>query len=152
MLPAETNISCVAPLICEGRTTLDAAFGTFQFAIGICFIFFVGVLMLYSVTFVRYSSRIHFRANIFGTGQDIDDSEWFPVLDLGFRDCHRSFLHHWQHHPTQIPSSTQTTPALVGILAALFFLHVPRMADRHYVNWMVLLPRSTLVSPDRKNN
>ena len=45
----ETNISCVAPLICEGRTTLDAAFGTFQFAIGICFIFFVGVLMLYSV-------------------------------------------------------------------------------------------------------
>ncbi|KAI9554376.1 hypothetical protein GHT06_019648 [Daphnia sinensis] len=46
----ETNISCVAPLICEGRTTLDAAFGTFQFAIGICFIFFVGVLMLYSIS------------------------------------------------------------------------------------------------------
>lgn len=45
----ETNISCVAPLICEGRTTLDAAFGTFQFAIGICFVFFVGTLMMYSV-------------------------------------------------------------------------------------------------------
>lgn len=57
MLPAETNISCVAPLICEGRTTLDAAFGTFQFAIGICFIFFVGVLMLYSVKLFCCSSR-----------------------------------------------------------------------------------------------
>lgn len=45
-----TNISCVAPLIREGRTTLDAAFGTFQFSIGISFIFFVGVLMCYSVS------------------------------------------------------------------------------------------------------
>ena len=56
MLPAETNISCVAPLICEGRTTLDAAFGTFQFAIGLRFICFFGVLMLYSVTSIRFSS------------------------------------------------------------------------------------------------
>jgi magnesium-transporting ATPase (P-type) len=53
MLPAETNISCVVPLISEGRTTLDSAFGTFLFAIAICFIGYVGTLMLYSVTYVN---------------------------------------------------------------------------------------------------
>jgi hypothetical protein len=72
--PAETNISCVVPLISEGRTTLDAAFGTFLFATGICFIGFVGVLMLYSVkTFsllVACHSRICEYLSYF---QDIDD-------------------------------------------------------------------------------
>ena len=47
--PQETNISCVAPLLLEGRTTLDAAFGTFQFSTGMCFMFFIGILMMYSV-------------------------------------------------------------------------------------------------------
>jgi hypothetical protein len=69
---------------------------------------------------------------------------------LGFRDCNCSFFHHWQHYSTKIPSSAQTTSALVGIFAALLFLHVPRMADYHYVNRLVLLPISTLVSPDTK--
>lgn len=65
--PAETNISCVVPLISEGRTTLDAAFGTFLFAIGICFIGFVGVLMLYSVKTFSLLVACHSRSyvNIF---------------------------------------------------------------------------------------
>lgn len=60
----------MAPLIREGRTTLDAAFGTFQFAIGICFIFFIGVLMLYSVSkqttyLILESSYLFFYPNLF---------------------------------------------------------------------------------------
>ena len=44
------NISCVAPLIREGRTTLDAAFSTFQFSVGLYFSLFIGMLMMYSVS------------------------------------------------------------------------------------------------------
>ena len=50
---SDTNISCIVPLIREGRNTLDCAFGAFQFATSNCFIFFMGVLMLYSVMFNR---------------------------------------------------------------------------------------------------
>ena len=65
MLSAETNISCVVPLISEVRTTLDAAFGTFLFAIAICFIGYVGTLMLYSVSiFNRYSLLVTYTLTI----------------------------------------------------------------------------------------
>ena len=59
MLPAETNISCVVPLISEVRTTLDAAFGTFLFAIAMCFIGYVGTLMLYSVSTFSLLAACH---------------------------------------------------------------------------------------------
>ena len=65
MLSAETNISCVVPLISEGRTTLDAAFATFLFSIGVSFIAFVGTLMLYSVSiFNRYSLLVTYTLTI----------------------------------------------------------------------------------------
>ena len=50
--PQETNISCVAPLLLEGRTTLDAAFGTFLYSAGISFLLFIGLLILFSVSLV----------------------------------------------------------------------------------------------------
>jgi len=46
----EMNISSVLPLIREGRTTLESAFGTFQFATAMSLFLFVGVLMLYSIS------------------------------------------------------------------------------------------------------
>jgi len=45
----EMNINSVLPLIREGRTTLESAFGTFLFATAMSLVVFIGVLLLFSV-------------------------------------------------------------------------------------------------------
>jgi len=45
-----TNISCVAPLIREGRATLSGAFGTFLLACAMNFMMFIGLLIIYSIS------------------------------------------------------------------------------------------------------
>lgn len=141
--PTETNISCVAPLICEGRTTLDAAFGTFQFAIGICFIFFVGVLMLYSVISLPLEKKTC--NDLVDWLTDFVTAERFPIFDLGFRDCDCAILHYRPYFSATVSSSAQATSALVGLSSTFFLLYFPHVANYRFTRRMVLLSNSTLV-------
>ena len=77
---------------------------------------------------------------------DNNSAERFSILDLGRRHCDRAVLHHRNRHSTRLFASASTSSTLVGVLAPLLVHHFRPIADSHFVNRMVLPPRTALVS------
>ena len=138
------NISSVLPLIREGRTTLESAFGTFQFATAMSLFLFVGVLMLYSV-------RLHHLISLNNQlikpiCADIYETQRLSVLHFRHWYHHGSFLHAGQLATIRFFASAEALSKLVGIPTHIFPVYIRHVASGSSILWMVLLPCSILVS------